>query len=34
VDVNGGRRGFLVEIAPETFTTVLAAVPVDVAIAP
>jgi Cys-tRNA(Pro) deacylase len=30
--VNGGRRGFLVEIAPEVFTRVLAAVPVDVAI--
>jgi len=28
--VNGGRRGFLVEIAPEAFTRVLAAVPVDV----
>jgi len=32
--VNGGRRGFLVEIAPEAFTRVLSAVPVDVAIAP
>jgi Cys-tRNA(Pro) deacylase len=31
--VNGGRRGFLVEIAPEAFTTLLAAMPVDVAIA-
>ena len=30
--VNGGRRGFLVEIAPEAFTRLLAAVPVDVAI--
>ena len=32
--VNGGRRGFLVEIAPEVFTRVLSAVPVDAAIAP
>ena len=32
--VNGGRRGFLVEIAPETFARLLAAIPVDVAIAP
>jgi Cys-tRNA(Pro) deacylase len=32
--VNGGRRGFLVEIAPEAFTRLLAAVPVDVAIDP
>jgi Cys-tRNA(Pro) deacylase len=32
--VNGGRRGFLVEIAPEAFTRVLSAVAVDVAIAP
>jgi Cys-tRNA(Pro) deacylase len=32
--VNGGRRGFLVEIAPDAFTKVLSAVPVDVAIAP
>lgn len=30
--VNGGRRGFLVEIAPEAFPRVLGAVPVDVAI--
>src|SRR5262249_60333680 len=30
--VNGGRRGFLVEIAPEAFTRVLAAVPVDVGV--
>ena len=30
--VNGGRRGFLVEIAPEAFTRVLGAVPVEVAI--
>jgi Cys-tRNA(Pro) deacylase len=30
--VNGGRRGFLVEIAPEVFPRVLGAVPVDVAI--
>ena len=32
--VNGGRRGFLVELAPEAFTKVLSAVPVEVAIAP
>ena len=32
--VNGGRRGFLVEIAPETFARVLSAAPVDVAIEP
>jgi Cys-tRNA(Pro) deacylase len=32
--VNGGRRGFLVELAPEAFTRVLSAIPVDVAIAP
>jgi Cys-tRNA(Pro) deacylase len=30
--VNGGRRGFLVEIAPEAFISVLAATPVEVAI--
>jgi Cys-tRNA(Pro) deacylase len=30
--VNGGRRGFLVEISPEVFASVLAATPVDVAI--
>jgi len=30
--VNGGRRGFLVELSPETFTTVLSAMPVEVAI--
>lgn len=30
--VNGGRRGFLVEVAPEVFPRVLGAVPVDVAI--
>ena len=30
--VNGGRRGFLVEIAPAAFTTVLGAIPVEVAI--
>ena len=30
--VNGGRRGFLVEIAPEAFPRVLAATPVEVAI--
>ena len=30
--VNGGKRGFLVEIAPEAFTTVLSAIPVEVAI--
>jgi Cys-tRNA(Pro) deacylase len=30
--VNGGRRGFLVEVAPEVFARVLGAVPVDVAI--
>ena len=32
--VNGGRRGFLVELAPNAFTQVLAAIPVDVAISP
>ena len=32
--VNGGKRGFLVEIAPEAFVRVLSAVPVAVAIAP
>jgi len=30
--VNGGRRGFLVEVVPEVFPRVLGAVPVDVAI--
>ena len=30
--VNGGRRGFLVEISPEVFARVLGAVPVEVAI--
>jgi Cys-tRNA(Pro) deacylase len=30
VYVNGGRRGFLVGIAPNTFVSVLGAVPVDV----
>jgi Cys-tRNA(Pro) deacylase len=30
--VNGGRRGFLVEVAPEVFARVLGAVAVDVAI--
>jgi Cys-tRNA(Pro) deacylase len=30
--VNGGRRGFLVELAPEAFTKVLSAIPVEVAI--
>jgi Cys-tRNA(Pro) deacylase len=30
--VNGGRRGFLVEVEPEVFARVLGAVPVDVAI--
>jgi Cys-tRNA(Pro) deacylase len=30
--VNGGRRGFLVEVAPEVFARVLGALPVDVAI--
>jgi Cys-tRNA(Pro) deacylase len=30
--VNGGRRGFLVEVVPEVFARVLGAVPVDVAI--
>jgi Cys-tRNA(Pro) deacylase len=34
VFVNGGRRGFLVALAPEAFTRLLSAVPVDVAIAP
>jgi Cys-tRNA(Pro) deacylase len=32
--INGGRRGFLVEIAPEVLTRLLSPVPVDVAIAP
>ena len=31
--INGGRRGFLVRLAPGELTRVLAAVPVDVAIA-
>jgi len=31
--VNGGRRGFLVRLAPGELTRVLGAVPVDVAIA-
>jgi Cys-tRNA(Pro) deacylase len=30
--VNGGRRGFLVEIEPAAFTAVLGAIPVEVAI--
>ena len=30
--VNGGRRGFLVEVAPEVFARVLGAIAVDVAI--
>ena len=29
--INGGKRGFLVEIAPATLTEILAATPVDVA---
>jgi Cys-tRNA(Pro) deacylase len=33
VYVNGGRRGFLVALAPQTFVDVLGATPVDVAIA-
>jgi Cys-tRNA(Pro) deacylase len=32
VYVNGGRRGFLVALAPQAFVTVLHATPVDVAI--
>ncbi|HEY1435240.1 MAG TPA: YbaK/EbsC family protein [Thermoanaerobaculia bacterium] len=32
--INGGRRGFLVEIAPEVLTRLLSPVAVDVAIAP
>lgn len=32
VYVNGGRRGFLVAVAPQAFTDVLAAVPVQVGI--
>jgi Cys-tRNA(Pro) deacylase len=32
--INGGRRGFLVEIAPDVLTKLLSPVPVDVAIAP
>jgi Cys-tRNA(Pro) deacylase len=32
--VNGGRRGFLVEIDPDVFVRVLGASPVDVAIVP
>lgn len=32
--INGGRRGFLVEIAPEVLTRLLSPVLVDVAIAP
>ena len=32
--INGGRRGFLVEIAPADLVKVLSPVPVDVAIEP
>ncbi len=32
--VNGGRRGFLVEISPEAFRRLLSPVEVDVAIEP
>lgn len=32
VHVNGGRRGFLVALAPQAFVDVLAATPVDVAV--
>jgi len=32
--INGGRRGFLVEIAPAVLATALAAVPVDCALQP
>jgi Cys-tRNA(Pro) deacylase len=32
--INGGRRGFLVEIAPDVLTKLLSPVPVDVAIEP
>ncbi len=34
VYVNGGKRGFLVCLSPQAFVDVLAATPVDVAIAP
>jgi Cys-tRNA(Pro) deacylase len=34
VYVNGGRRGFLVALAPSAFVDVLAATPVNVGIAP
>jgi Cys-tRNA(Pro) deacylase len=34
VYVNGGRRGFLVEIEPQVFLSMLEARPVDVAISP